>query len=281
MNRYSYEQWVRCGEYANLEDGRVYFVKRGGGFPVLLMHFYGGESWWLSPVMDAFADHFTTYAIDIPGCGQSDEPVLPYGPPQYASALIEFMNRQGIDQAHLVGVHGSGLNAVHLAATRPTRVGRLVLDGYPPWNSSEGVGLFRDKIRTVWMDENEFMKSYDMAEWTGDPFPSLAGEERDIAMERVKAGFLRHRRWIPSSIKEAMGYDGFVLLPSVQASTLVVYGESDWSIKPVGHGEAPIRRLLHGLTGARAEVIPNAGLVPSFEQPEAYTRVVLEEFLLK
>jgi pimeloyl-ACP methyl ester carboxylesterase len=281
MNDVSYDEWIRQGDYENLTDGRVYFVKRGKGFPVFLMHFYGGESWWLSPVVDAFAKHFTTYVIDIPGCGLSDEPVLPYGPPQYADALTEFMNRQGIDRAHLVGVHGSGLNAIHLAATRPTRVGRIVLDGYPPWNSSEGRELFRDKFLGAWMDENQFMKSYEQVEWVGDPFPSLSGHEREVALERVKDGFLRHRQWIAGSIKQAMGYDGFLRLPLVQSPTLVVYGESDWSVKALGDGEAPIGRLLHGLTGARAEIIPNSGLVPSFEQPDEYIRVVLDEFLLK
>ena len=278
--RISYEEWIGMGKFLELEDGKIFYVKRGEGFPVFLMHFYGGESWWVSPVVDAFAEHFSVYAIDIPGCGQSDEPPLPYGPPQYADALIEFMNRLGIDKAHLVGIHGSGFNSVHLATTRPHRVGRLVLDGYPPWTPSEGKRLFREVVGPTWMDENEWMRPYEEWDGIGDPFPSLQGPERDAAVRRVSDGFVKHRRWIAGAVKEALNYDGFTRLPLVQSAALVLYGESDWGMKPVGNGEPPVLRLLGGIPGARAEIIPNAGLVPSFEQPERYCEVVLD-FLLK
>lgn len=280
----SYEDWIDSGQFIELEDGKLCYHHRGQGFPVLMGHFWGGESWWYSRVIDELAKHFSVYAIDLPGCGQSDVPQLPYGVPQFADALIEMMNKLGIDRAHFVGIHGSGLNAVHIAATRPSRVARLVLDGYPQWNSSEGKELFRETIRPSWMDENELMVPTEG--WDGisagdyDYFPSLKGTEHEICLRRVSDGFMKNRRWAADIIKEALNYDGFASLALVQTATLCIYGEQDWGGGAVGEGEAPLRRLLHGITGAQSAIIPNAGLVPPFEQPAEWTRIVLD-FLLK
>lgn len=275
----SYEEWLARAETVELADGRLSIVHAGEGFPVIMGHFWGGESWWYSKVFDAFAAEFNVYAIDLPGCGQSDVPPLPYGPAEFVNALVECMNKLGIDRAHFLCSHGSGLNAVHLAATRPTRVARIVLDGYPAWNSTEGTLLFRETMGLTWMDEDGLIRPFH--EWGGltsgpyDPFPSFDPETREACMRRVTDGYLKNPRWAADIIKQALKYDGFVRLPLVQSPALCIYGEQDWGGAPVGDAE-PLQRLAHGLTGAETLVIPNAGLVPMFEQPEEWRRVVLE-----
>lgn len=277
---YSYEEWTAGGELIDLTDGKLWYRHKGGGLPVLMGHFWGGESWWYSRVFDAFAEHFSVYAFDLPGCGQSDVPPLVYGPAQFSNALIEFMNKLGIDRAHFLCSHGSGLNAMHIAASRPTRVARIVVDGYPAWNDSEGRQLFHETMGHTWMTEDGSIAPFD--EWGGltsgeyDPFPSMQAEERDTCIQRVTDGYMKHPHWGASIIREALKYDGFKRLPLVQSPALCIYGEQDWGGAPVPNGESPLRRLLHGLTGAEATTIPDAGLVPMFEQPAEWTRLALE-----
>lgn len=273
----SYDDWLKMGQFAQLDDGKVFYVHKGRGFPLLLMHFYGGNSWWVSPIMDALAEHFSVYAIDIPGCSQSEVPPFPYGPPEYADAITEFMNKMGIDRAHLLGIHGSSLTAKHIATTRPSRVAKLILDGYAPWNRLEGRKLYREAVLPTWIDENQAIKPYEEWGGIGNPFPSLQGTERETAMKRVSQDFSKNPMWSASIIKEALKYDCFSRLDMVAAPTLIIYGDSDWGMQPVTKtGGAPIDRLLNGILGSRLEIIPNAGLVPSFEQPEIYAKIVLD-----
>jgi pimeloyl-ACP methyl ester carboxylesterase len=282
---YTYEQWVDSAEFVTLTDGKLAYVHKGTGFPVVMLHFNGGESWWWSRVIDEIGRHFSAYALDLPGCGQSDVPLLPYTVPDMGDCIIEFMNAVGIDKAHFIGVHGGGPYSVQVAVTRPTRVGRLVLDNYGNVNRTEAKTLFRDVIKATWMDENEFMLP--ISEWSGigddgfDYFPSLKGTaEHERCMQRVSDGWMRNRKWTASLAKMGAIFDEFDSLPRVQSAALCMYGDGDWQSAPMGDGEPPISRLLHGLTGARTACISNAGLVPAYEQPAEWLKIVLD-FLLK
>ena len=278
----SYDEWLRAAEFVSLRDGKVAYVHRGEGQPLIMVHFWGGESWWFSRVIDRLAEHFSVYAIDLPGLGQSDVPLLPYGVEEFADSAVEFMNRMGVDKADWVGVHGGGLIGAHIAATRPTRIRRLVLDGYPQWNSTEGRQLFRDTVKPTWMDEKEWMiPTY--KGWAGisdgsyDYFPSLKGTpEHDVCLHRVGDGFTKNAKWAGEILKEAFKYDSFARVPQIQAPTLCVYGEDDWGGGAVGEGEPPLRRLLHLLRGPESATISNAGLVPAYEQPGPWLRIVLD-----
>ncbi len=199
--------------------------------------------------------------------------------------IIEFMNQVGIDKAHFIGVHGGGPYSVQVAANTPTRVGRLVLDNYGNVNKTEAKKLFRDVIKKTWMDENEFMVP--ISEWSGigddgfDYFPSLKGTpEHEICMRRVSDGWMRNRMWTASLAKLGAIHDEFQSLPLVQSAALCMYGDGDWQSAPLEEGETPISRLLHGLTGAQTACVSNAGLVPAYEQPDEWLRIVLD-FLLK
>jgi pimeloyl-ACP methyl ester carboxylesterase len=134
------------------------------------------------------------------------------------------------------------------------------------------------------MDADGFMVPIE--NWAGigegafDYFPSLDRDEHDICMRRVGDGFMKNRRWAAAIIKEALKYDCFERLPLVQSPTLCIYGAHDWGSGAVGGGQAPLPRLLHGIVGAESAIIENAGLTPPFEQPQSWSRIVLE-FLLR
>ena len=269
---YAYSDWVKMGKSIQLDDGQVFYVHKGEGFPVIMGHLYGGNSWWFSRVLDAVAEHFSVYAWDLPGCAQSQTPPFPYGPPEYADALKEFMDKLGIEKAHLVGNHGSSLTSAHFATTRPSRVGKLVMDGTPPWNRLEGRKYWHEKLRPNFLDENELPKPYD--QWdhglTGQPLPGLEdAEDRRIAVQRISQDFIDHGKWWVSILKEALKYDVYTRLHLIQAPTLVVNGEKEW-------GRISEQRVLNGIIGSRLAVIPTAGASPAFEQPEAWSKVVLD-----
>ena len=133
-----YEEWGEMGQHIDLEDGKIFYVHKGKGFPVIMTHSFGRSSWWFSRVLDTFAEQYSVYVVDLPGWGRSDTPSLPYNIPDFAYAEKEFMDKLGIDRAHLVGCSGSTQMNVHFTTTWPSRVAKLVLDAFTHWNRVEG-----------------------------------------------------------------------------------------------------------------------------------------------
>lgn len=78
--------------------------------------------------MDVLARDHRVVAVDLPGFGESaTDGSLPYGVPFFAATLCELLDRLGIDRAARVGNSMGGQVSAYAAATRPSRVERLVL----------------------------------------------------------------------------------------------------------------------------------------------------------
>lgn len=262
-----YEEWVKMGQHIALKDGKVFYVRKGRGIPLIMTHSYGGNSWWFCKIMDGFAEHFNVYALDLPGSAQSDTPTLQYGPEGYADVLEEFMDTLGIQKAHLLSNHGSGFSVAHFAITRPERVDKLVLDCMPYWTREEGHQVW-ERVRTQWLDENGHAKPF--KEWggMGVRFPHLPPEERQIATDRTGQDMEEHSEWWANLLWAELDYEINDRLDQIQAPTLLINGEDDWHRK----GEERVRA---GIPGANLVVIPNAGGSPAFEQPNLYSKTVL------
>lgn len=104
------------------------YLKRGTGpEAVILIHGFGGDlnNWVLNH--EVLAQDRTVYALDLPGHGGTSKHVGAATVAELADAAAEFMDRLGIDTAHLVGHSLGGAVALALAAERPSRVRSLTL----------------------------------------------------------------------------------------------------------------------------------------------------------
>ena len=84
-------------------EGNMHFVKKGAGYPVVLLHPLGTSVWTWEYVMDAIAQNYTVYAFDMLGHGDSDKPQRHFNLPDYAKALDEACQVLNIHRAHYVG----------------------------------------------------------------------------------------------------------------------------------------------------------------------------------
>ena len=271
----SYGDWVKKGQFAQLEDGKVFYVQQGRGFPVIMLHFFAGNSWWFCRVMDTFAEHFSIYALDLPGCAQSETPDLSYDVPDFANAIIEFMDKLGIETAHLVGNGGGSLMGAEVAATRPSRVGKLVLELLPTWTRTEAKARWRERYSN-YLDEEHPRRPYENFDgWVrnSEYFGELDDETREMAIRRMAQDFTDHAPWMLSIVKGGgLRYDVISRLHLVQSPTLIIDGE-----KLVAHHRQPPReKVTSALRESRREIIPGSANRCAFEQPELYTKAVLK-----
>lgn len=106
-----------------------HYVERGSGFPLLLLHGNGEQCGYFEHQMEPFASHFHVLALDTRGHGQTPRGTATFTIRQFADDLLAFMDRLGIEKAHLLGFSDGGNIAMVFALRHPERVERLILNG--------------------------------------------------------------------------------------------------------------------------------------------------------
>ena len=260
------------------------YIRHGEGPPLVLLHGYAGAIWNWEHQIEALGEHFTVYVPDLLGHGLSDKPRIVYTPSALLEWLQGFMDALGISRADFVGNSmGCGF-AMALAMTNPERVNRLVLiSGFPaqvldqargPYLklfSRLGVGfLFRLAYRL--MGKRTFRKFLHGIVWDRKQItPAVIERASRLRKEHGQAwplwsSLCRLHEWEEQFVPR---------FSSVRAPTLIMWGQYD-AFFPPAVGEA----LHRSLSGSRFALIPNAGHLPMWEQPEAVNRQILQ-FLLK
>lgn len=268
----TYDGWVQRGQYAELEDGRVFYVREGDGDPLLLVHFFGGNSWWYSRVVSRLAEHFDVIVPDLPGCGRSDTPWLPYDVPDVARSLMQLLDVLGIERAHLGTIGGASMTAVHLATTEPERVDKLAMEALCHWTRHEAKELWDNTIRGRWIDDQGNAKPFD--EW-GDverAFSPLPLSARQMAVDRMRTDFEEHGRWWATLLTVGqLRYDVNPRLPAIAAPTLLIFGSAAPPFLRLHQDEAAA-----AIPNARLERVPGASAHSPFDAPETYVPLLLE-----
>lgn len=116
--------------FQNVETaaGTLSVLGAGSGDPVILIHGLGATKGSFLPTVVALADSFRTIALDLPGFGDSYKPLdAPYHPPFFARAVLDLMDKLGIERAHMIGNSMGGRVALELGMRHPERVRRLAL----------------------------------------------------------------------------------------------------------------------------------------------------------
>lgn len=110
--------------YFTVEDGtKLHWVEMGSGTPVILIHGAGGSAvgnWFVNGIAPALAPTNRVIGIDMRGHGLSD-PGPEGGFEKMSTDVVEFMDQQGIDRAHIGGYSMGGFVTAGVLATNPER----------------------------------------------------------------------------------------------------------------------------------------------------------------
>jgi pyruvate dehydrogenase E2 component (dihydrolipoamide acetyltransferase) len=91
------------------------------------VHGYGADlnGWMFN--QPQLAESHTTYALDLPGHGDSDKQVNEGSVAEFAAAIGGFMDALDIERAHLVGQSLGGASVLQLALDQPQKAASLTL----------------------------------------------------------------------------------------------------------------------------------------------------------
>jgi pimeloyl-ACP methyl ester carboxylesterase len=249
------------------EDPQLHMVRRGDGEPMLLVHPLGAELVTWEPVMDRLATEHDVIAVDMPGFGSS--PPLANGtdptPQALATALATHLDGLGIGRAHLVGNSLGGWVALELAkAGRALSVTGLCSAGFWP----RPLGPRPSKARTAGRAVLPLL-----------PLLTRSARGRGLLL----AGSVGHPERVPPAAAarlvraymSAPGFEGanaamratvFSGLERITAPVTLAWGELD---RLVGEPRA-------GVPGTRRVLLPGCGHIPTWDDPELVSQVVLD-----
>ena len=94
--------------------------------PVLFFNGIGANIEAVAPLAEALDDR-GFIMFDMPGVGESPEPLVPYNAFTMAWTTMLLLDRFGIDQVDVMGVSWGGAMAQHFALQHPARTRRLIL----------------------------------------------------------------------------------------------------------------------------------------------------------
>lgn len=110
-------------------DINHFYMEKGKGDALILLHGNGENSDYFQGQMDEFARCYHVYAIDTRGHGKTPRGDAPFTIRQFADDLLGFMNVHQIEKAHLLGFSDGGNIAMIFAMKHPNRVNLLILNG--------------------------------------------------------------------------------------------------------------------------------------------------------
>lgn len=275
--------WLGAADLAprfeTLEDVRVRYVRAGTGPPVVLLHGFASSIYTWKEVLPALAREHEVVALDLPGFGQSDQPVdLSFE--LYPRVVLALMDRLGLARVSLVGNSMGGAVAIVVAARAPERVEALVIVDSAGYNLRA-----RDRPRLLRLAGAKPMAAF------LDRLPvrrllvrtalrQVFHDQTKVTAERVdeylapvlRPGAMAAGRSLLASLRERAGLVE-ELAPRVKAPTLILWGSEDGWI-PVAHAD----RFATAIEGSRKLVIEGCGHMPQEERPAEFLAAV-EGFL--
>jgi 2-hydroxy-6-oxonona-2,4-dienedioate hydrolase len=262
------------------KDWKLRYYEAGEGRPVVLLHGSGpGATGWsnFSANIEALAEHFHVYAVDMPGWGESDAATVDRL--DHVEAAVQFLDALGIGEAAFVGNSMGGQTSIRLATEHPDRITHLVTMGPPvgrvptlfgPGDGpSEGLKVlieaYRDPSPGNMRRLVEIM-CFDKARFAT---PELCEARSDAALARPE-----HLRNYVDGLPQGAPLPIWVkpeLLPRIQVPALLIHGRDDRVV--------PFESSLHLLAAipdSRLVVLNRCGHWAMIEHAGEFNRLVTD-----
>ena len=240
--------------------GRIHYVQKGKGRPLVLLHSNGASCHEFHGCMDALAEKFRVLAWDMPGHGDSAPIARHMTISAYSDTLDQVLGELGIDSAIVGGSSVGAVIAADFAARYSARVEKVVLVELAvrpeQWWSDHWA-----------MVEQMFSIPEQSAETIAARLVRTPSERvvRRWNIDRHKAG----GHTMMDVMWAGREYDVEPVLRSIRVSALLVYGDKS----PVS---GPALQLKSELDRGAIAIVTDAGHFPMLDAPDAFSSALLQ-----
>lgn len=245
-----------------IDGQQLHYEVSGEGAPMILMHGWGCSHATVKSIAATASLTHKVYNLDMPGFGDSPEPVGVWSVYDYANLVERFIQLEKINRPILAGHSFGGRVAIILASHLP--IDSIVL--------IDAAGIKPHRTLKYYFKVYSFKASKAIMRL----FMSKAAYEKRVDAMRSKRGSSDYANATPrmrAIMSKVVNEDLTELLPKISAPALLIWGENDTA--------TPMRdaRLMEKL-------IPDAGLVSfqgcghfSFLDNPLQFKAVLQSFL--
>jgi len=213
---------------------KVSYLYGGKGDSLVVIHGGGGGVNAWSANLELLTEHYTVFAPDLPGFGNSQSMNDRFSVPEYVDFIEHFTVELGLDHFYLIGHSVGGGIAIQYALDYPEKIRRLVLIS----------SLFLGKEIAFWA---RYLSSPSVLRHLGIAglvmFDALTWFVRQFSFSfTLKPPFSRVQIGMGKSIMNFKGQTTILLdqLARLVMPTLLVWGSKD-SVVPVKHAYAAAR----------------------------------------
>ena len=281
------ETWIsdesKVSYLALSNNNQLRYLKTGSGEPLLLLHTIRSQLDYFEKIIPLLSEHFTVYALDLPGHGYSTIIDTDYTEPYFREAVVQFIERMDLNNLTIVGESIGGVLALTVAAESAQRIKQVYSLNPYDYGDSYGGGIRRSSI---W--GNLIIGSF------GIPAIGLISShiENRLLLRRVLNGGLVDNKNMPDKlllefncVGGQKGYrnverstfshwqswvDARNIYENISAPTTLIYGDHDWSL--------PEERTANEKLIENSAVITlkNAGHFSSLEQPAHIAQIIIQ-----
>ena len=255
-------------------DGlKMHYVDLGAGEPVVMIHGIGDSTYSWHRNAQALVDAgFRVILVDQPGFGRSAIPAKgwTYSVENQAEAVLQVVNRLGVDRFQLVGHSLGGGESLYLAWRHGDRITRVAVVSPVSQRTSCPFGIGTDLVAlaagTRWFTSRALRSAYYRPETVSDVMVDEYARllDRPGRMGSGVMGGVCQGYFSPEYDRMVESYR------DLEPELLIIWGEQDtWH--PVAFGT----RLQSLVRGSRLEVIPEAGHAVHQERVEAVNTLLV------
>lgn len=219
--------------------------------PILFFNGIGANIEAVAPLAEALSDR-AFIMFDMPGVGESPDPVFPYNPFTMSWTAAQLLGRYDLEEVDVLGISWGGAMAQHFALQHRARTRRLILIATTPGMAMVpgNPASFTKMADPRRYTDPEFMNEH-FATLYGGIDKDGAAHQKDSHIGRLKPPSPRGYVY---QLLCMLGWTSLPALPFLSKETLVMMGDDD-QIVPLING-----KILAGMIpNSRLEVIAGGG----------------------
>lgn len=259
------------------------FLKTGTGAPLILLHTIRTQLDYFQEVIPLLAQHYTVYALDLPGHGYSSiDTKANYDEPYLRSAVVAFIDKLDLQKVTLVGESIGAVLALTVAGALPERIKSVVSSNTYDYDTRYADGVRR----------GNFIANFILGQFA---IPALGAVfaimENKPLLGLIMRGGLRMKRWMPNQLLTEFNRAGYrkgyryvernvfanwrswgearSLYAAVKAPVKLIYSEHDWSTLDER------KRTAEELGGVVITTVANTGHFAFVDNPNKLVELVL------
>lgn len=267
--------------YTTVDGCRLRYIKTGQGPNLVLLHTLRTQLDIFQKVIPTLAERYTIYAMDFPGHGYSDIPLVDYEPKLFVDTVTGFLDALDIQEATLAGISIGGTIALLIAAQHNPRVKKVV--AINPYDYGKGDGLRRSSplanliaglALIPFLGETVMRFRNRMVEDT--IFKGGVAEPDAIPPQFLKELYVvgtrpRHYKAFLNLLRHGHKWDeAHAYYKDIKVPVLLVYGANDWS-RP-NERETTFKEI----PNAKMETVTGGVHFLSLDRPREVERLITE-----